>query len=39
MTAQQAPPTSQQIPTPILQLAWLLFSLIDQNLDRQAETC
>ena len=34
---QQASPTSQQIPTPILQLAWLLFSLIDQNPDQNAE--
>ena len=30
-------PISQQIPTPILQLAWLLFSLIDQNPDQNAE--
>ena len=37
MTTQQASPTSQQIPTPILQLAWLLFSLIDQNPDQNAE--
>ena len=33
MTTQHASPTSQQIPAPILQLAWLLFSLIDQNRD------
>ena len=33
----QASPTSQQIPIPILQLAWLLFSLIDQNPDQNAE--
>ena len=36
-TAQRASPTSQQIPAPILQLAWLLFSLIDQNPDRNAD--
>ena len=29
--------SSQQIPTPILQLAWLLFSLIDQNPNQNAE--
>ena len=37
MTTQQVSPTSQQIPTPILQLAWLLFSLIDQNPDQNAD--
>ena len=37
MTTQQASPTSQQIPTPILQLAWLLFSLINQNPDQNAD--
>ena len=36
-TPQQASPTSQQIPTPILQLAWPLFRLIDQNLHQNAE--
>ena len=38
MTTQQASPTSQQIPTPILQLAWLLFSLTDQNPDQNADS-
>ena len=33
----QVSPTSQQIPTPILQLAWALFSLIDQNPDQNAD--
>ena len=37
MTAQQASRTRQQIPTPILQLAWPLVSLIDQNPDKNAE--
>ena len=37
MTTQKVSPTSQQIPTPILQLAWLLFSLTDQNLDQNAD--
>ena len=31
MTTQQVASTAHQIPTPILQLAWLLHSLIDQN--------
>ena len=36
MATQQASPTSQQLPAPILmQLAWLLFSLIDQNPDQK----
>ena len=37
MTTQQVPPTGPQIPTPTLQLAWLLFSLIDQNPDQNAD--
>ena len=28
---------AQQIPTPILQLAWLLYSLIDQNPHQNAD--
>ena len=36
-TTPQASSTSQRIPTSILQLAWLLFSLIDQNPDQNAE--
>ena len=36
-TSTQGPITAQQIPTPILQLTWLLRSLIGQNPDQNAD--